>query len=292
MSKLGSIQGSEVQRLEPLFANERDYEAFKKRHAKATVPKASLADYRGRVHTSASMPAPRHSSRCSWARRARFSIAITSTTRAMCSARLAPCSAISASQIPRDAGGQPLVTIGHATTTGYGEALLLEAISGATPARSRRSRTCAAARELCPDVGLYPRYRRPGHEVHARQGTASIEHIMLNEACSAGCGSFIETFATSLGMPVAGVRRRGAQAAGTLSTWARRCTVFMNSRVKQAQKEGATRGGHLGGPVVLRHQERAVQGHQAARCLRAGRACRSSRAAPSSTTPSCAHSRT
>lgn len=66
-----------------------------------------------------------------------------------------------------------------------------------------------------------------------------IEHIMLNEACSSGCGSFIEGFAQSLNIPV----QEFAQLALTSSApvdLGSRCTVFMNSMVKQAQKEGAT----------------------------------------------------
>jgi activator of 2-hydroxyglutaryl-CoA dehydratase len=65
-----------------------------------------------------------------------------------------------------------------------------------------------------------------------------IESIMLNEACSAGCGSFIENFAQSLGMDIReftalGLKSRHPVDLGT------RCTVFMNSKVKQAYKDGA-----------------------------------------------------
>ena len=65
-----------------------------------------------------------------------------------------------------------------------------------------------------------------------------ISSILLNEACSSGCGSFLDTFAQSLGMPVErfGVEALRSEAPVDLGS---RCTVFMNSRVKQAQKEGA-----------------------------------------------------
>src|SRR3712207_3660816 len=68
-----------------------------------------------------------------------------------------------------------------------------------------------------------------------------IDRIMLNEACSSGCGSFIETFAKSLDM---GVKEFAEAAIGAKEPvdLGSRCTVFMNSRVKQAQKEGATVG--------------------------------------------------
>ena len=67
----------------------------------------------------------------------------------------------------------------------------------------------------------------------------SIDSIMLNEACSSGCGSFIETFAKSMGYTVEEFARKGltSHAPVDLGT---RCTVFMNSSVKQAQKDGAS----------------------------------------------------
>ena len=68
-----------------------------------------------------------------------------------------------------------------------------------------------------------------------------IEHIMLNEACSSGCGSFIESFAVSMDMDARALRGGGDRAKAPVDLGSR-CTVFMNSRVKQAQKEGATVG--------------------------------------------------
>ena len=68
-----------------------------------------------------------------------------------------------------------------------------------------------------------------------------IEHIMLNEACSSGCGSFIESFAVSMNMDVRAFAEEAIRAKKPVDLGSR-CTVFMNSRVKQAQKEGATVG--------------------------------------------------
>ena len=68
-----------------------------------------------------------------------------------------------------------------------------------------------------------------------------IEDIMLNEACSSGCGSFIETFAQSLQMSVSEFAAEAMKAENPVDLGSR-CTVFMNSRVKQAQKEGASVG--------------------------------------------------
>ena len=65
----------------------------------------------------------------------------------------------------------------------------------------------------------------------------SIDNIMLNEACSSGCGSFIETFAKSLGLTISEFVNSAISARNPIDLGSR-CTVFMNSKIKQAQKEG------------------------------------------------------
>ena len=236
MRNLGSIQGSEVQRLEPLFANEREYEAFRKRHAKATVPKASLADYRGVAYlgidagsTTLKSVLVGEKGEILYGYYVNNKGDVLGAARAMLGDL--------ASQIPCDADGNPLVTIGHTTTTGYGEALLLEAIQ----ADSGEIETVAhlrGARELCPDVDFILDIGGQDMKcMHVKDGV--IEHIMLNEACSAGCGSFIEAFATSLNMSIEDFAAEALKAEAPVDLGSR-CTVFMNSRVKQAQKEGAT----------------------------------------------------
>lgn len=67
----------------------------------------------------------------------------------------------------------------------------------------------------------------------------AIDSIMLNEACSSGCGSFIETFAKSMGYDVAEFAEKGLHAKAPVNLGSR-CTVFMNSSVKQSQKDGAS----------------------------------------------------
>ncbi|MBQ5672464.1 MAG: 2-hydroxyacyl-CoA dehydratase, partial [Oscillospiraceae bacterium] len=67
----------------------------------------------------------------------------------------------------------------------------------------------------------------------------AIDSIMLNEACSSGCGSFIETFAKSMGYDVQTFAEKGLHALAPVNLGSR-CTVFMNSSVKQSQKDGAT----------------------------------------------------
>ena len=67
----------------------------------------------------------------------------------------------------------------------------------------------------------------------------SVDNVLLNEACSSGCGSFIETFASSLNYEVEDFAEVALFAENPIDLGTR-CTVFMNSKVKQAQKEGAT----------------------------------------------------
>ena len=76
-----------------------------------------------------------------------------------------------------------------------------------------------------------------------------IDHIMLNEACSSGCGSFIESFASGLNLDVAAFAQTAIRAKAPVDLGSR-CTVFMNSRVKQAQKEGATVGDIAAGLAI------------------------------------------
>ena len=66
----------------------------------------------------------------------------------------------------------------------------------------------------------------------------SVDTVILNEACSSGCGSFIENFANSLGYSVEEFAAEAVKAEHPVDLGTR-CTVFMNSNVKQAQKEGA-----------------------------------------------------
>ena len=236
MANLGNIQGSEVERLDPLFANESEYKLFKERHAQSTVPKASLADYRGRAYlgidagsTTLKSVLVGEDGEILYSFYANNKGDVLGTARKMLGELEA--------QIPRDEQGNPLVTIGHTTTTGYGEALLLEAIQ----ADSGEIETVAhlrGAQELRPDVDFI--LDIGGQDMKCmRVKNGVIEHIMLNEACSAGCGSFIEAFATSLNLDIKDFAAEALKSDAPVDLGSR-CTVFMNSRVKQAQKEGAT----------------------------------------------------
>ena len=83
---------------------------------------------------------------------------------------------------------------------------------------------------------------------------------MLNEACSSGCGSFIETFAKALGYAIADFAKLGLFAKHPVNLGSR-CTVFMNSSVKQAQKDGASVEDISAGLSISRGEKRHLQGH-------------------------------
>ena len=128
------------------------------------------------------------------------------------------------------------VTILSSAVTGYGEELIKNAFNldigiVETMAHLR------AARHFNPDVDFI--IDIGGQDVKCfKIKNGAIDSIMLNEACSSGCGSFIETFAVALGYNIADFAKLGLFAAAP-SDLGSRCTVFMNSNVKQSQKDGA-----------------------------------------------------
>jgi predicted CoA-substrate-specific enzyme activase len=232
LDALGDTQGSEVERLAPLFATEKDKAEFDARHAKDVVPRGDLANYRGRVF-----------------------IGIDAGSTTMKAAMVGEDGQLLHTWYGNNNGdiigcAQYIMNdfydhipegceIGHVTTTGYGEALLIEALN----ADSGEIETVAhltGAEAFVPDVDFI--LDIGGQDMKCLRVTDGvIEHIMLNEACSSGCGSFIESFATSMGMGVEDFAAAAVAAEKPVDLGSR-CTVFMNSRVKQAQKEGATVG--------------------------------------------------
>ncbi|MDR3212805.1 MAG: 2-hydroxyacyl-CoA dehydratase [Azoarcus sp.] len=129
--------------------------------------------------------------------------------------------------------------IAASSVTGYGEALIREAFKldhseVETIAHYKAAEYFLPGVDFILDIG--------GQDMKClRIKDGVIDNILLNEACSSGCGSFIETFAQSVQMPVADFARE-ALASRAPSDLGSRCTVFMNSSVKQAQKEGASVG--------------------------------------------------
>ncbi len=190
---LGDTQGDEVARLEPLFATEEDLAEFHERHDREVVPRGELAGYTGRVFIGldagsttmkAAMVGEDGQLLHTWYGNNNGDILGTAKT-------------IMADFYAHVPAG---CTIGHVTTTGYGEALLIEALKAdsgeiETVAHLRGARAFLPGVEFILDIG--------GQDMKClRVRDGVIEHIMLNEACSSGCGSFIESFAVSMDMDV------------------------------------------------------------------------------------------
>ena len=230
---LGDTQGAEVARLEPLFETAADYAAFKARHDAEVVPRGDAASYTGErvfigldagsTTMKAAMVGEDGQLLHTWYGNNNGDI-------------LGTAKAIMADFYAHMPAG---ARIGHVTTTGYGEALLIEALKAdsgeiETVAHLRGARAFLPGVEFILDIG--------GQDMKClRVRDGVIEHIMLNEACSSGCGSFIESFAVSMDMDVRDFAAEAIAAKAPVDLGSR-CTVFMNSRVKQAQKEGATVG--------------------------------------------------
>ena len=233
LHNLGDVQGSEVTRLDPLFASPQDYEEFKRRHDSEKVETADLATYEGPAYLGIDAGSTTFKA-----------VLISEDGKILWSHYVSNkgdvlgCARTALEKLYAEIGEKP-ITIEHSTVTGYGEGLLLEALrvdSGEieTVAHLRGAREMLPNVEFILDIG--------GQDMKClRVKDGVIDHIMLNEACSSGCGSFIESFASGLGLDVSEFAQTAIEAEHPVDLGSR-CTVFMNSRVKQAQKEGATVG--------------------------------------------------
>ncbi len=229
-NSLGGNQLREVERLAPLFKNEQELKEFHDRHARAIIPTAELSETKGACY---------------------LGIDAGSTTT---KATLIDSNAAIVYSHYSGNGGDPLKSvigilkelyslmpkeayIAKVCTTGYGEHLIKAALGAdygeiETMAHYKAADKVLPGAEFILDIG--------GQDMKCmRVRNGEIESILLNEACSSGCGSFIENFAVALGMTSAEFAKLGLTAENPVDLGSR-CTVFMNSRVKQAQKEGAT----------------------------------------------------
>lgn len=129
------------------------------------------------------------------------------------------------------------VQIVSSAVTGYGEALIQNAF-GIDHGLVETMAHFRAARHFCPDVDFI--IDIGGQDIKCfKIRNHCIDNIFLNEACSSGCGSFIETFARSMGYSIEEFCKLGLFSEHPIDLGSR-CTVFMNSSVKQAQKDGAS----------------------------------------------------
>ncbi len=219
----------EVDRMEPLFASTAEYDAFIERHNQHQVPMKDLASYQGKAF---------------------LGIDAGSTTT---KAALVGEDGTLLYSFYHNNDGDPLgttisaikdiysqlpegVEIVHSCSTGYGEALIKAALlldEGEVETVSHYY----AASFFEPDVDCI--LDIGGQDMKCiKIKNQTVDSVQLNEACSSGCGSFIETFAKSLNYSVEDFAHEALYAHNPIDLGTR-CTVFMNSKVKQAQKEGA-----------------------------------------------------
>ena len=230
--RLNEKDTSDTTRLQPLFKDEKELKEFYTRHEKEKIDTVDLTTYKGNAY---------------------LGIDAGSTTIKV--VLISENSEILYSHYSHNKGN-PLeniittlkelysklskdITIKSSCVTGYGEALIKAALKVdigvvETMAHYKGAQFFQPNVDFILDIG--------GQDMKCLKiEDGVITSILLNEACSSGCGSFLETFANSLGMNIIEFSKKGleAKAPADLGT---RCTVFMNSKVKQAQKDGVEVG--------------------------------------------------
>ncbi|MBW9148018.1 2-hydroxyacyl-CoA dehydratase [Clostridium sp. CM028] len=232
LPKLKEVSSLDVRRLRPLFIDDAELQVFNKRQSEYKAARKELADYTGNCF---------------------LGIDAGSTTTKV--TLIDEEGAILYSYYGSNEGN-PLtvvskilkhiytilpseVIIKNSAVTGYGERLIMAALKVdigeiETIAHYKAAKFFLPGVDFILDIG--------GQDMKCLKiKDGVIDSIMLNEACSSGCGSFIETFANSLDMQISDFANVALSAKSPVDLGSR-CTVFMNSRVKQAQKEGASIG--------------------------------------------------
>ena len=221
---------SVVDTMPPLFESQEDYDAFTARHNASTPPKLDMGTYEGDAY---------------------LGIDAGSTTTKI--ALIAPDGGLLYTYYHSNLGNPVAIVLEQlreiyrlcgdririkgSAVTGYGEDLIKNAFSCDLGLVETVAHYRAAA-HFNPDVDFI--IDIGGQDMKCfKIRNGAVDSIMLNEACSSGCGSFIETFAKALGYDIASFAKLGLFTQKPVNLGSR-CTVFMNSSVKQAQKDGAS----------------------------------------------------
>ena len=220
----------EVERMEPLFENQEAYDKFSKRHSMAKVGTGDISSYTGNCYlgidagsTTTKIALIDEDGKLLYSFYSNNNGSLIATT----------IRAIKEIYEKLPAGAK----IVNSCSTGYGEALIKAALMLDDGEVETVSHFYAAAFfdpevDCIIDIG--------GQDMKCiKIKNQTVDSVMLNEACSSGCGSFIETFAKSLNFSVQDFAKEALFAEHPIDLGTR-CTVFMNSKVKQAQKEGAS----------------------------------------------------
>ncbi len=213
----------------PLFENEEEYKKFTQRHAKADVKQKELKGYKGKAY-----------------------IGMDAGSTTVKGVVLNEDGELLYSKYIQSKGNpveiikefleevysvNPDIRVASSAVTGYGEDIIKNAFDvdyGVVETIAHFT----AAKYFMPDVEFI--IDIGGQDIKCfKIHNGAIDNIFLNEACSSGCGSFLQTFANALGYEIADFSKLGLFARRPVDLGSR-CTVFMNSSVKQAQKDGAT----------------------------------------------------
>ena len=220
----------EVERMEPLFASTKEYEDFKARHAKHHVPAAALSSYHGNCFLGIDAGSTTTKVALVGQDGSLLYSFYSSNDGSPLKTAIRSIREIY-SILPKD------VKIVRSCSTGYGEllmkaAFLLDDGEVETVAHYYAAAFFDPQVDCILDIG--------GQDMKCiKIKNQTVDSVQLNEACSSGCGSFIETFAKSLNYGVEDFANAALFAEHPIDLGTR-CTVFMNSKVKQAQKEGAS----------------------------------------------------
>ena len=220
----------EVKRMDPLFKDQADYDAFCARHNGHCVKSASLSSYEGNCYLGVDAGSTTTKAALVGEDGSLLYRFYANNNGSPLATAIRAVKEIK-SQLPENAH------IAYSCSTGYGEALLKAAFLLDEGEVETISHYYAAA-FFDPEVDCILDIGGQDMKcIRIKDGT--VDSVQLNEACSSGCGSFIETFAKSLNYSVEDFARE-ALFAPNPTDLGTRCTVFMNSNVKQAQKEGAS----------------------------------------------------
>ena len=220
----------EVERMEPLFASTSEYESFKTRHSKHHVHTEELSSYHGNCFLGIDAGSTTTKVALVGEDGSLLYSFYSSNNGSPLKTAIRAIKDIY-SKLPED------VTIVRSCSTGYGEALmkaafLLDDGEVETVAHYYAAAFFDPQVDCILDIG--------GQDMKCiKIKNQTVDSVQLNEACSSGCGSFIETFAKSLNYSVEDFAHAALFAEHPIDLGTR-CTVFMNSKVKQAQKEGAS----------------------------------------------------
>lgn len=220
----------EVERMEPLFTSTEDYEAFHARQAAYKVTTADLSTYKGNCYLGIDAGSTTTKTALVGEDGSLLYSFYSNNNGSPLKTAIRSIQEIY-QKLPKDA------RIAYSCSTGYGEALVKAALLLDEGEVETVSHYYAAAFfdkdvDCILDIG--------GQDMKCiKIKNQTVDSVQLNEACSSGCGSFIETFAKSLNYSVQDFAKAALFAEHPIDLGTR-CTVFMNSKVKQAQKEGAS----------------------------------------------------